>query len=113
MCPNNNVMSLVLQGTDLLDGWRSFDASRFHYIFCKISIFGADQQPQFSATSCALPYNGTLIDFYEEEFLFEEVVQTCTIQLDVFSNPGDHRFPMESCGTVAIPIKRLEENTPV
>lgn len=73
-----------------------------------------DNNILLSYSSAALPYTGGCIDLNEEEFLFENVVQTSSIRVTLFASKGTGKKNINICGgQVTIPMNRLEENIPV
>jgi hypothetical protein len=108
--------SIVLQGTDLYDGLEisETEVSLYHFVFLRLTMIDDENNIILSYSSNSLPYSGGCIDFNEEEFLFENVLQTNSIRVALIASKGTGKKNMSVCGgEVEIPMNRLEENIPV
>jgi hypothetical protein len=108
--------TIVLQGTDLYDGLEicNTEIPLYHFVFLQLAMIDDGSNIILSYSSNSLPYSGGCIDFGEEEFLFENVLQTNSIRVALFASKGTGKKNINVCGgEVQIPMNRLEENIPV
>jgi hypothetical protein len=117
-------MAAVAEGTDLADGLSTSlkqlhqstaQSFKLHSLFLRLDILDECDSVLQSFTSHCQPYGGGDINFYQEEFFFEQALPTFSIQVSTFFchhvSPG---LSADQCaGSTLLPLNRLEENVPV
>lgn len=112
-------------GTDLADGLSAplkllkqtaAQAFKLHAVFVTLDILDEHDCVLQTFTSQSQSYQGVgEINFFNEEFFFEQALPTYSIQVSTFFchhvSPG---MSADQCaGVMLLPLNRLEENVPV
>jgi hypothetical protein len=117
--------SAVAEGSDLADGlsahlkqikYSHSQAFKLHAAFLRLQILDEEDRVLQSFTSHSQPYSGSdEINFFNEEFIFEQALPTYAIQVSTFFcqyvSPGSSAD--QCAGSMILPLNRLEENVPV
>lgn len=115
----------VEEGTDLADGLpgplkiikqTASQSFKLHSIFLTLDILDEHDSVLQTFTSQSQAYQGGgEINFYNEEFFFEQALPTYAIQISTFFchhvSPGTSAD--QCAGVMLLPLNRLEENVPV
>lgn len=125
MKTNEVLIVAVVEGTDLADGLSAHlkqlklsgsQSFKLHSTFLRVEILDESDSPLQSFTTCSQPYEGKgEINFYNEEFFFEQALPTYSVRVSTcFCQHVSPGVSTDQCaGMMILPLNRLEENIPV